>query len=144
MGLLITSSLQIYQGIFQWKKNSRVGYDLTELWVFGLTIFGPPCTTIRISVTTVSNMSLQLQHDALVSVSEMRTSHQLQRLCCQQTKHKYKQHKVHVISPTSLQYNTSYTVFSRTFLEVSLSGHLTFVGYSRSPSEAAILIIHAV
>jgi len=28
---------------------------------------GPPCTIIRISATTVSNISLQLQHDALVS-----------------------------------------------------------------------------
>ena len=44
---------------------------------------------------------------------------------CQQTRHKQKQHKVHVISPTSLEHNTSYTVFHWTFLEVSLNSRFT-------------------
>jgi len=35
-------------------------------------------------------------------------------------------HKVHVISPTSLQHHISHTMFSWTFLEVSLNVHLTF------------------
>jgi len=90
----------------------------TSLWS---QVFGPPCTIIRISATTVSNVSFQIQHDALVSVAEICTSHELQRLCCQQRRHKQKQHKVHVISPTSLQHNTSNTMFSWTFLEVSLN-----------------------
>ena len=44
----------------------------------------------------------------------------------QQTRYTQKQHKVHVISPTSLQHNTSYTMFDWTFLEVYLNGHLMF------------------
>ena len=51
--------------------------------------FGPPCTIVKISATTVSNMSRSVvQHDALVSVFEMCTSQELQMLCCQQTRHK--------------------------------------------------------
>jgi len=39
----------------------------------------------------------------------------------------YNRNKLHVISLTSPEHNTSYTMFDWTFLEVSLNVHLTFV-----------------
>ena len=78
LGLLITGLLQICHGIFPWKKiESRFRFHrimATSLWSH---VFGPPCTMTRITATIVSSISLQLQHDALVSVSEMCTSHEL-------------------------------------------------------------------
>ena len=49
----------------------------------------------------------------------MCTSHELQRLCCQQTRHKQKQHKRHVISPTSVT-TCSAEHFLKCFLTVAL------------------------
>jgi len=72
MRLSITNLLHNFQGIFQWEKSeNRLRFDrimATSLWSH---VFGPSCTIIRISATTVSNISLQLQHDASVSVSVM-------------------------------------------------------------------------
>ena len=46
--LLKTTLLQIYQGIFQWKKiENRSGFDrimATSLWPH---VFGPPCSACR-------------------------------------------------------------------------------------------------
>jgi len=59
------------------KIESRLRFHrimATSLWSH---VFGPPCTMTRITATIVSSISLQLQHDALVSVSEMCTSHEL-------------------------------------------------------------------
>ena len=58
VGLLITSSLQIYkESSSEEKLESRLRFDRIMAMSFWSHDFGPPCTTIRISATTVSNMS---------------------------------------------------------------------------------------
>jgi len=63
---------------------------------------------------------------------------------CQQTRHKYKQQKVHVISLTSLQHNTSYTMFSGTFLEVYLNGTLTFEQFITQTTGKTVCILNVL
>ena len=59
-GFLISSLLQIYQGIFQWKKIKAV--KIWRRWLCGLTIFGSPCIDALKRIGNIFLQSIEKQN----------------------------------------------------------------------------------